>query len=621
MIAPVSAATLTVPGQFATLQAAVTAAANNDTVLVADGTYSGPGNRDIDFGGKSLILTSQNGPAKTIIDCGGSASSDGSGNHRGFYIHSGETATTISGFTVKNGYETYISTISDSGFGGAIENGSSSGGTLTLTNCIFSNNITIPGSDGSAGDGGAIDNFNGNGSGTIALTNCILTGNSAQNGGGIENDNDSGGTITLTNCIVSGNTAQYYGGGIDNGGPMTLTNCTLTGNNAPDGGGGIDNDNGTANLTNCILYGDISNEITNLSTFTATYCDIQGGYAGTNNINADPLFVNAASGDFHLKSGSPCFGAGTASGTPAKDLDGTTRPNPPSIGAYEGTGGSAASGTAHVLWNNANTASIWNYNTTNGTFTQNTYGPYPGWTAVAIADSTDGQTRVLWDNSDGRASIWSLNNTTGVFSQFTFGPYTGWTANAVSVGTDGTTHVLWDNANTASIWNYNTTSGTFTQNTYGPYPDWSAKAIADGSDGNLRVLWNNVSGAMSLWSLNNTTGSFTQHTFGPYGGWTANALSVGTDNTTHILWTNANTASIWNYNTANGTFTQNTYGLYPTWIASGIADGTDGKTRVLWDNTDGRASLWSLDNTAGAFSQFTFGPYGGWTATAISAGT
>lgn len=97
------AATLSVPSQYPTIQAGVNAAANGDTVLVADGTYSGDGNRDIDFHDKNITVKSVSGAAKTIIDCGGFDSTDGSGNHRGFYIHSGETAAVISGFTVKNG--------------------------------------------------------------------------------------------------------------------------------------------------------------------------------------------------------------------------------------------------------------------------------------------------------------------------------------------------------------------------------------------------------------------------------------------------------------------------------------------------------------------------------------
>ena len=117
-VSPAHATQRNVPSQYTTIQAAVDAAANGDTVLVASGTYSGTGNRDIDFNGKSLTVTSQAGAGSTIIDCGGYASADGSGNHRGFYIHSGEQNAAISGFTVKNGYETYISSIPNSGSGG-----------------------------------------------------------------------------------------------------------------------------------------------------------------------------------------------------------------------------------------------------------------------------------------------------------------------------------------------------------------------------------------------------------------------------------------------------------------------------------------------------------------------
>ena len=562
------AATLNVPTQYATIQAAVNAAASGDTVLVAAGTYSGAGNRDIDFKGKNLTVISSAGAASTIIDCGGFYSSDGSGNHRGFYIHSGETAATISGFTIKNGYETPISTITDSIVGGGIYTDNTSSGTITVTNCIITASIAADGGGigndnlngttivtnctvtaNTASDGGGIYNSNYGSSGTITLTKCTISSNTATIGGGIYNYNyassgvinttnctvsgnsaiqgggiySGNGTITAINCIISGNTAQNSGGGIliFGGDIATLTNCTISNNTAPYGGG-IENGGNrgfsydSIYLSNCIVYSDFNNEIIDDSTApffstNATYCDIQGGYPGTGNINADPLFANAVGGDFHLQSGSPCLGAGAATGAPTTDKDGHTRPNPPSIGAYELVAATTPPATTHILWDNANTASIWNYSPITGGFTQNTYGPYANWSAKAIADGgTDGLIRVLWDKTDGTASIWSLNNATAAFTQFTFGPYSGWTASGVSVGPDNTTHVLWTNGNTASIWNYSTANGTFTQETYGPYAGWSAKAIADGgTDGQTRVLWVNTNGMASIWSLNNTSGVFT----------------------------------------------------------------------------------------------------------------
>ena len=67
----INATTIHVPADQPTIQAGIDAAADGDTVLVADGTYTGDGNRDIDFGGKSIVLKSENGPVLTVIDCEG----------------------------------------------------------------------------------------------------------------------------------------------------------------------------------------------------------------------------------------------------------------------------------------------------------------------------------------------------------------------------------------------------------------------------------------------------------------------------------------------------------------------------------------------------------------------
>jgi hypothetical protein len=90
-----------VPTQYPTIQAAIDASADGDVVIVADGVYTGTGNRDIDFGGKALTVRSENGPESCIIDCQATHSNP----HRGFYFHQNEScACAVEGFTIQNGF-------------------------------------------------------------------------------------------------------------------------------------------------------------------------------------------------------------------------------------------------------------------------------------------------------------------------------------------------------------------------------------------------------------------------------------------------------------------------------------------------------------------------------------
>ncbi|MFO7653439.1 MAG: right-handed parallel beta-helix repeat-containing protein [Candidatus Krumholzibacteriia bacterium] len=86
---------------FGTIQHAIGRTAAGDTVKIMPGTYSGDGNRDLDFGGKGIVLrSSADDPETVVIDCQGSAEEP----HRGFWFHSGEDSTAVlRGLTITGG--------------------------------------------------------------------------------------------------------------------------------------------------------------------------------------------------------------------------------------------------------------------------------------------------------------------------------------------------------------------------------------------------------------------------------------------------------------------------------------------------------------------------------------
>jgi hypothetical protein len=89
-------------GEYPTIQAAIDASVDGDTIELLDGTFFGDGNRDLHTDGKAITLRSQSGNAETcVIDCQGSAANP----HRGFLFDAGETnATVVAGLGIRGGY-------------------------------------------------------------------------------------------------------------------------------------------------------------------------------------------------------------------------------------------------------------------------------------------------------------------------------------------------------------------------------------------------------------------------------------------------------------------------------------------------------------------------------------
>jgi len=292
---------------------------------------------------------------------------DGDNAVRVFYITQNAA---IDGFSITNGHAT--------GDGGGINNNAY----LIITNCtFFFNSATDDGGgiyntaslsitnstfyeNSATDDGGGIYNA---GSSSLSVTNSTFFLNSAAySGGGIYNT----ASLTITNSTFFLNSAAYDGGGIrnssssvsitnstfydnsaDNGGGIynyfsdpTITNCTFSRNIANVHGGGIYNSYSDPTITNSIVWGNFGEEIYNSSSSSSpvvTYSDVEGGYEGEGNIDADPLFVNWEPGpiapDLHLTALSPAIDSGTSEGAPATDIEGNPRPQGDGydMGAYE----------------------------------------------------------------------------------------------------------------------------------------------------------------------------------------------------------------------------------------------------------------------------------------------
>ncbi len=370
------------PGyDFADIQAAIDAASDADVILVVDGTYTGPGNRDIDFHGRAITVRSINGPDYCRIDCRGQG--------RGVLFHSGEEETSVfDGFAIAHGsaemgggicctemssptisncvFEEneadhggggmYISAAKptlmdcvfianratcyrvqdDEGYrtiracGGAILNDSSF---PTIHNCHFSENIAM-------GRGGAVCNL-----GAVAsMTDSVFTANDANDtGGAVCNMEQS--TVIFLECTFQNNGADNDGGGIHNfDSTTTAQHCTFSDNVArQDDGGAVASFHSTLTLEHCTFQqnwaredggalADFDSNDTNVTNcrFCSNSVDEDGGaiYAWETNIRltACTFTENTADDDggamYHRRRGSSSVTDCLFSGNIARDNGG-----------------------------------------------------------------------------------------------------------------------------------------------------------------------------------------------------------------------------------------------------------------------------------------------------------
>jgi len=363
------------------LQAALAAAAPYDIIRVADGTYTGAGNRNLSFMSKPLMLLSENGPTNCILDC--------ENEDRSFYLRNND-GSVVRGIQFCQGYSDWALSL-DAGRGGAVyckntralfENcyflsnsayytGGAirgTGSSLVLKNCVFEDNgetycwggacyfddsdikmmdCAMTGSQGHTGVTFYESEF--------TIQNCVFSNNAscALDGQGatgqvensifLDNQDDyySGGAdfinsdVILSNCVFSGNSGDYGGALYCQGTSLKAVNCLFLENSS--GHGAAYFQAGSAWFQNCTffsnqcagIYGSADTTLRN----TILWGNESGSYnatdgldiefcclpetVGTNNIHVDPKLVEETGA---LLPDSPCIDRGSDLTAPATDI-------------------------------------------------------------------------------------------------------------------------------------------------------------------------------------------------------------------------------------------------------------------------------------------------------------
>lgn len=356
-------------GDFATIQEAVSAAAPGDIVELGDGTFTGDGNRDVDFLGKAITVLSRNG--NSSIQCDGTETEP----HRALLFTTGEGEDSvvqgihISGGFAEEGGAVYCENASPTmidcvmqgnralGEGGALycRNGSP-----RITGCDFAFNVIEYEGRGAGAsfyesapvltDCGLMNNQIGQmpyhrgwgagisssgGTASIELVRCRIEGN--RQGGGEGAGAFLGGVrAILTDCTVGGNSTEgegWQGGGIRcTAGTLTMSGCTVSGNitQGPMAwGGGLSIGYSNVSISNCCFWDNLADKGGGLfcqgatgrvegCTFGDNRALVQGGAIACGSAPS-PEFLRCTL----AQNGSPLGGGVSYSGSPGATLRNT----------------------------------------------------------------------------------------------------------------------------------------------------------------------------------------------------------------------------------------------------------------------------------------------------------
>ncbi len=372
------------------IQFAINASTNGDSIKIADGTYYHTNinvNPNVVVLSKDVLLSG--GWQNNFTSQTGASIIDGQNQNNGLLVTAaGEAA--VERFVIQN------STSSDSGAIYQV------GGNFTLRNSTLKNNIATN-----------------RGAGIFVA---------------------AGGTLTVVNSTISNNSATTSGGGIYvSSGFATINNSTIAYNSSSNIGGGVARESGIVSIQNSILAKNTAatNGVDCSGTINTSDHNILGNITGCtvssgtgDKFNVDPLLVSTLSGTLPLHSlqaASPAIDAGDINTCLTSDQRGMSRPQGSTcdMGAYEyatqgglnvvsGSGQSSALNSPFAL-----PLTVFVYDTAMNPVVGVTVAftaPASGASGVFANSGTNSTTAITNASGYATTSIFTSNNQTGSYS-------------------------------------------------------------------------------------------------------------------------------------------------------------------------------------------------------------
>lgn len=306
---------------YASIQEAIDASNDGDTILVFPGTYP----ENVSIRNKALRVGSLNGPESTVID----------GGENGSTVSLGESARAIiEGFTIRGGGG--ASNLVESGYG-VVVTPFTQAAVIIRHNTITKNNLrggvgVVRGGylEVSIYNNRIVENFRGihadlgtvgDEIGFVKIMNNVIAFNHADPG------DPAGGGLKFIACCPFSDPARFKL-------EFHVVNNTIYGNTAS-AGGGLAANASNLNIVNNIFYGNEAESagqdlyLIQAGQSAKVSHNLFGGgqQAGSNgNISGDPLLVSPDEGDFRLQPGSPAIDGGSNDEAPSDDFDGVQRP-------------------------------------------------------------------------------------------------------------------------------------------------------------------------------------------------------------------------------------------------------------------------------------------------------